>query len=564
MISFFWKFIRERRKKSVLAFLLLGIVSLTSLVFPLFLQLMIDHLEHRREISFSMELISSGFLALILIATCAGYFELRLFHDLGIGLRNTLRIRYFSSLLKNDLLYFQRTPLGELSSSVIDDSVNVQSFFSHVAAPSIQNALFIIGCLTMMYLLHPLTTVYIVLLLSSLLPPIILISRRVKIAAENSQRALARSHSIFEQTFLGIAEVLSFNAKDFFQRKYIDSLQESRKVEQQAYSNHALITQFLYFIVSFILLFVLSVASSGSMQKEMPLSKLVAFYFYCYTLVMAIFSSGKLFIAAKEISGKIRRMLVMIHDNEEEQVDSVLPDRSLAHGAIELRDVNFTYENGKPVFQNLNLWIHPGEWLIISGASGSGKSTLAKLIKGLYLPTHGDVFLDGCSTKNFGRSFYRIQIGYVGQETILFNLSIRDNILLGRTDVDNADLEKLLAICCVHPFVGDLPAGIDTIIGEQGCTLSVGQKNRIAIARALVLNPPILIIDEASTALDIDTERAIWENIFSFRAHRTTIVCTHHHENLPPSVRHLSLDEWKSPFIVQPNLQPESMTITHA
>jgi subfamily B ATP-binding cassette protein MsbA len=195
--------------------------------------------------------------------------------------------------------------------------------------------------------------------------------------------------------------------------------------------------------------------------------------------------------------------------------------------SIELKDVSFYYEEGKTILKNVNFKINKSEVIAIAGTSGSGKSTLADLISRFYDVTGGEILFDGINIKEIDIDSLRNLIGIVPQETILFNDTIRNNILFGLKDVDDGKLAEVCKYANAYDFIMKTENKFDTIVGERGLKLSGGQKQRIAIARALLRNPQILILDEATSSLDTESEQLVQEAIENLMLNRTSIVIAH-------------------------------------
>ena len=202
---------------------------------------------------------------------------------------------------------------------------------------------------------------------------------------------------------------------------------------------------------------------------------------------------------------------------------------SLEHsgGHLQLVDVSFAYANGTEVLHDLNLELSPGETVALVGRTGSGKTTISRLLNRSYEPTGGSVLIDGRDIRDYTLDSLRRTVGSVFDEPFLFSLSIRDNIAFARPDASLEEIQRAARAASAEEFILDLPEGYDTVIGERGYTLSGGQRQRLAIARTLLLNPPILVLDDATSAIDVQIEQQIHRALVDLLASRTTLIIAH-------------------------------------
>jgi ATP-binding cassette subfamily B protein len=198
-----------------------------------------------------------------------------------------------------------------------------------------------------------------------------------------------------------------------------------------------------------------------------------------------------------------------------------------ARGQVEYRNVSFSYRPDVPALHEINLAVKPGQCIALVGPTGAGKSTLVSLLSRFYEATGGEILLDGRNVADISLRDLREQIGMVSQETFLFNGTILDNLRFGRPGATRREIEGMAHAACVHEFVSGLPEGYDTHVGERGVKLSVGEKQRISIARALLKNPPVLVLDEATASVDTATEQLIQQALQRLLAGRTSFVIAH-------------------------------------
>ncbi|MGQ9479723.1 MAG: ABC transporter ATP-binding protein [Thermoproteota archaeon] len=267
----------------------------------------------------------------------------------------------------------------------------------------------------------------------------------------------------------------------------------------------------------------------GGMQviaREITLGQLVTLTMYLSMLVWPIMSIGFTLSRYAETMVSSHKVFEVLDMDPEvkEKPDAI--ELQNVKGAVKFEDVVFGYDKDRPVLRRLSFEVKPGERVAIVGATGSGKSTVVKLIPRFYDPQEGCVLIDGVDIKDVKISSLRRQIGIVHQDIFLFSTSIRENIAYGKPDTTQEEVERAAKIARIHDFIVSLPNGYDTIVGERGVTLSGGQRQRIAIARALLVNPSILILDDSTSSVDAETEKEIYESLKELIKNKTVFIIT--------------------------------------
>lgn len=537
-----WKYISSYKLKLAASLAALAFVSLTSLVYPWLLKLMVDKFSGNSSTDVSMTTLTVLLVIVFLLSTILGYYTFVQMQELGIILRNNLRSAFYEKLLFLPLSFYKDRQIGELSSRATEDISKVQPVFTSLVSPAFQNILFILGCIILMLLLNITATIIVVALTLLPLPFLVLYSRKIRKLTTKSQAEHAGANALMQETLVGIKEIKSFVLEKLKLTRYKERLDKASINELEASKYHSKITQTVYLILSVILLGIFFAGTSKTFSPGWSIGSVIAFYFYAYTMTMAFLAAGRVYLFYQGIAGAADRIQEILEQNITSPGKEIILKSSDFTGKIEFKDVSFSYEENKPVLSHLSFNCDAGDWLLITGASGSGKSTIANMIAGLYEPQEGIICVDDIPMKNIDIYGFRKDLGYVTQDPVLFQASIRENIDLTHRPISEERLNKVLKICCLDEFITDLPEGLNTIIGERGITVSGGQKARIAIARAIVTDPTLLILDEANSMLEPELEKELWENLLKERTGKTSIILSHHFENIPKVYKRLDLN----------------------
>jgi ATP-binding cassette, subfamily B, bacterial len=279
------------------------------------------------------------------------------------------------------------------------------------------------------------------------------------------------------------------------------------------------------------------------LHGDLQYPEILAFSLYLLMLQAPFMMLGQLVMMGQRAKASAGRIFEILDENPEVVDRPGAYDLIDVQGAIDFNHVNFTYDNGAEILNDFDAHIKPGETVALVGRTGSGKSTVARLMTRFYDVTGGDIKIDGHDIRDVTLTSLRENVGVVLDEPFLFSISIRDNIAYGRPDAPLEEIQAAARAANADEFIVRLPEGYDTVIGERGYTLSGGQRQRIAIARTLLLNPPILILDDATSAIDVHVESGIYEALRGLLTRRTTIVIAHRISTIALASRVLLIDE---------------------
>ncbi len=279
------------------------------------------------------------------------------------------------------------------------------------------------------------------------------------------------------------------------------------------------------------------------LQGNLGIGSILAFNAYLLMLQAPFMMLGQLVMMGQRAKASAERIFEILDENPDISERPGAYDLEHVAGAIDFNHVNFTYANGAEILVDFDAHLAPGETVAIVGRTGSGKSTVARLMTRFYDVSDGTITIDGHDLRDVTLHSLRENVGVVLDEPFLFSISIRDNIAFGRPDAGIDEVEAAARAANAHEFIVRLPEGYDTVVGERGYTLSGGQRQRIAIARTLLVNPPILILDDATSAVDVHVESGIYEALRTLLTQRTTIVIAHRISTIALASRVLLLDE---------------------
>lgn len=493
------------------------------------------------------EALLSVILAIVgvyLVSAVLGWAQIYLSHWLGNMVVVDLRTDVYRHVQRLSLKFYDKRQTGWIMSRVTNDT----SFLQHFMVHQVQEI--VVHILTLVFIMILLFVAHWQLALIALLPtPFVLLgttrfAKRMHKVYHRIWRRVSDMHSVLGDTIPGIRVVKAFTREDEEVEKFAEKNRDVLEENMKALRMTSVFYPSMGFLTALGLIAVWAYGGGRVMDGEITIGTLVLFIGYMgqfYGPIQALSRSTEQLQGAVTAAERLFEVL----DTDPEPAHLTGKQLPVVRGAIGFSDVSFYYEKGDPVLQNINLTIEPGEMVGLVGSSGSGKSTLVNLIARFYDVTEGTVTIDGVDIREIDLQFLRENIGMVLQEPFLFHGTIADNIAYGRPGATRQEIVQAAMMANAHGFIMEMPDGYDTRIGERGVGLSGGEKQRISIARAILKDPRILILDEATSAVDTETERAIQEAIDRLVQGRTTIAIAHRLSTLQAANRLLVMQDGK-------------------
>jgi len=527
-------YLKPYRTKFAVGMVFLFLSSLTTLAFPALLGAMIDAAQDKqsyRWIPPSIRYIGTVSFLILFTQSLLSFFRIRLFVEVAEKSLADIRRDSYYKLVTLPLDFYSNRRVGELNSRLSADLAQIQDTTTTTLAEVIRQVILLTGGVFLLFAV----SIKLTLLNLSILPILVIVAvifgRFIRKLSRQAQDKLAESNTIVQETLQGISNVKAFVNEAYEATRYTKSLQAVVKIAVKGATYRGIFASFIIFCLFGAVVAVIWYGSSLVALNEISVGDLTTYILYSIFVAGSMGSFPELYANIQKAIGASERVIEILEEQQEDvgidQEEKTTIQR--IEGDIAFDQVTFAYPSRREVtvLKNVSFTARAGEKIAIVGPSGTGKSTIASLILQFYKPDAGRILFDGVEASNYKLTDIRNQVAIVPQDVLLFGGTIRENIAYGRLTADAEEIITAAKRANAHDFIMSFPEGYDTVVGERGVKLSGGQRQRIAIARALLKDPAILILDEATSSLDSESERQVQQALEELMKNRTSIIIAH-------------------------------------
>jgi ATP-binding cassette subfamily B protein/subfamily B ATP-binding cassette protein MsbA len=498
-----------------------------SFAYPRLTHLLIDEVIGKQR----KELLLASLILLVL-----AFLFRDLFNHLRIKINNTLeqnvifdiRRQLFARLQRLPVSYFDQRASGDLMTRVMEDVTSVERLLIDGVEQGAVVLVSIVGVVFILFWMNPTLAVIALIPIPMLIAGAILYTLSAHKRYRAHREASSALNALLMDDLQGIRQIKAFAREDYEDRRFAEKASDLRRAALRIMYAWAIYSPAMSFFGALGIALVLYFGGKQVLANQMTIGELMGFLLYLnlfYEPIGRLHGLNQMLQAARAAGERI-------FDIMDSKIEAENPMRTTqfsapVKGEVVYEKISFVYQNGKVALEDINIHAKPGEVVALVGPTGSGKTTLVNLLPAFYEPTAGKISIDGVDIATLRLDELRSKISFVSQEPFLFNGTIRENILYGKPDATKEELINASVAANCHYFIENLPRGYDTFVGERGIRLSVGEKQRVSIARALLKNAPILILDEATASVDTATEKLIQEALQRLMKNRTCFVIAH-------------------------------------
>ncbi|MEJ2725581.1 MAG: ABC transporter ATP-binding protein [Deltaproteobacteria bacterium] len=472
-------------------------------------------------------LISLVIILFLFLNFGLGYGQYYLLEFTGQNIMQDIRLELFRRMQSQALSFFDRHPLGRLVTRVTNDIENLNEMFKSVIITVFKDIFILTGILVILLYMNWGLALVSFILIPFIFGVTLLFSNLAREAFRELRAAVAKMNAFLQERITGM-RIIQLFATEAFQTRIFEKINhENYLAGMKQIRVFALFMPIMDLFAAFAVALIIWYGGGKVIHETLSLGSLVAFISYIQMFFKPIRDISEKYNIMQSAMASTERIFEFM-DHREEISEPIRPEKPAnQEGHIQFQGISFAYQKDQPVLRDVSFEVKPGEMVAVVGATGAGKTTVVNLIERFYDRDNGRIVLDGVDIRAYSKSDLRARIGLVMQDVFIFSGSLVDNVSMGRDGVSREVIDRAIREANAHTFIGRLPHGLEEEMGEGGSNLSAGERQLLSFARALAYDPKVLILDEATSSVDPETERLIQEAIFKMTEKRTTLVVAH-------------------------------------
>ena len=525
--SYIFKFVRPYNAHFIAGLICLVLSSLATLTFPYLSGKLVDAAKGNAA-GYSINEIGAALLIVLFINAVFSFFRIKTFSVVSENALRDIRIAVYSKLIQLPVTFFEERRVGELTSRITSDVQQLQDILSWTLAEFIRQIITLVVGIALMLFLYPRLTLFMLATFPFLIVGAIIFGRYIRKLSKKTQDSLANANTVVVETLQSVNTVKAFTNEDYEIKRYAFSLKEVVQNAMKGAQFRGLFASFIIFVLFGGVVGIIWYAATLLAKGLITEGELIGFIVYTAFIGGSVAGLGELYSQIQKTIGaseRIREILAEQADDTSEPVKHTLTEIN----NIVFEQVSFNYPTRPDVevLNNISFRIESGQKIALVGHSGAGKSTITALLLRFYKPLSGLIKISDTDLESLSLNEIRKNIGLVPQEVILFGGTIEENIAYGRPGASTEQIRDAARQANALEFIEKFPGQFQTMVGERGIKLSGGQRQRIAIARAILKDPKILILDEATSSLDAESENLVQAALDELMKNRTTIIIAH-------------------------------------
>lgn len=522
LLSYLWPY----KKLLILSVVFMLFVALSNLVVPWIIKDVIDQVLEQKDLRM-LYLVIVAILVTFFIRALTTFGHRYLMGYIGQAVIMDIRNVLYHHLQVLSISYYDRRRTGDIMSNLTNDIAALQTAIVVDFISLVQESAIFIGSFASMIYLQWKLTVLCLIIVPLVSYVIKFFGRKLHTSGRVVQECLADVTSMLQETIQGVRIVRSFNRGSYEEKRFEKINRSSFSATVRSIRQQSQMTPFVEFLAAIAVCAIIWYGGVSVIDGVMTTGELIAFLIYAINLANPTRRVAESVGNIQKSLAAADRVFAILDEQPEVQDKPDAKQLIIKKGRVEAKHVSFSYEKENPVLVDLNFIAEPGQTIALVGPSGSGKTTVANLLPRFYDVSAGAICIDGMDIRDVTVGSLRENIGLVPQDTLLFNTTIKENVLYGRLDATDEEVWAAIKAANAENFIRELPHGIDAKVGDRGLVLSGGQRQRIAIARAILKDPAILLLDEATSALDTESEKIVQDALDKLMVGRTSFVIAH-------------------------------------